>query len=212
MKIYISPSSQKENRYAYRIYTEAQVCRQIANLLKGKLDGISGFETKVATNGLDVNGRVKECNAYDPEIDVIIHTNAGGGDGTLVMCYKGYENNAYVKAIYKHVADLSPGKDDGIKVNMSLAEITQPYAVSIYIEVEFHDNSEKAKWIVEHTEEIADAIAKGICEASGKSCEYATTDNSLYKVQTGAFKSKENADNLAKELNKLGYDTYIVKN
>ena len=210
MKVYISPSSQTENKYAYGTYTEAQICRQIGTELKGILDKV-GVENKLADKSLDVNGRVKDSNNYKPDLHICIHTNAGGGDGTLVMCYKGYSNNAYVKAIYNEVASLSPGKDDGIKENNTLAEVVQTYAVTVYVECEFHDNTTLAKWIVEHTSDIANSIAKAICETAGIS--YNTiAPTGLYKVQIGAFAYKENADNLAKELENKGYDTYIVKN
>ena len=35
-------------------------------------------------------------------------------------------------------------------------------------------------------------------------------DEGMYKVQTGAFTSKENADHLARRLKEDGYDTFIV--
>lgn len=38
-----------------------------------------------------------------------------------------------------------------------------------------------------------------------------TTTGTLYRVQTGAFSKKANADNLAKELKAKNYDTYIVQ-
>lgn len=37
-----------------------------------------------------------------------------------------------------------------------------------------------------------------------------TTAKTLYRVQVGAFQSKTNADNLAKQLKSKGFDTYIV--
>ena len=38
-----------------------------------------------------------------------------------------------------------------------------PNAPSVYCECEFHDAAEGAKWIVEHTTDIGEAIAKGLC-------------------------------------------------
>lgn len=37
----------------------------------------------------------------------------------------------------------------------------------MYCECEFHDTVEGAKWIVEHTTEIGEAIAKGLCKYLG---------------------------------------------
>lgn len=52
--------------------------------------------------------------------------------------------------------------------------------------------------------ELADEVTKRL--ASGES---QTTDGTLYRVQTGAFSKKENAENYASELNKQGIKTVI---
>ena len=43
-------------------------------------------------------------------------------------------------------------------------ELAVPTAEMALIEVEFHDNVTGAKWIIEHREEIAKAIAEGIID------------------------------------------------
>ena len=36
------------------------------------------------------------------------------------------------------------------------------------------------------------------------------SEEKLYKVQTGAFKDRKNADDLARKLKNAGFDTYII--
>jgi hypothetical protein len=88
--------------------------------------------------------------------------------GTRLFCYaipgKGY--NA-CKAVFAELAPLSPGTSESIQANSRLYEVRVPDAPSVYCECEFHDTAEGAKWIVEHTTDIGEAIAHGICNYFG---------------------------------------------
>lgn len=215
-KVYLSPSSQEDNKYSYGNWTEAQVCRKIAEYAKTALER-NGFRVKLAKAGLNIQQRIAESNDWGADVHQPIHTNAGGGDGTLVMCYTGCKNDKYVKNVYESVAELTPTKDDGIRVNTSLAEITGTTAMCVYVEVEFHDSSTTAKWIVNHMREIGEAIAKGYCKAEGKS--YKSGSNSsggttaevgnLWRVQVGAYRDSKNASAQGEQLSKRGFDSYI---
>ena len=206
MKVYISPSSQKNNKYAYGSYTEAHVCRIIGEYMRNRIQAKykNKISCKLASDSLDVSGRIKDSNNFGADLHYCIHTNAGDGDGTLVMCYPGSEENEYVVRAYKAIASMSPGKDDGIKSRTDLAEITDTYAICVYVEVEFHDNSIYAKWIVENMRNIGNALADSILGESNN-----VSRETLYKVQVGAFKNKENAEKLKSELESKGYDAFI---
>lgn len=215
MKIYLSPSDQKDNKYSYGNTTEAAVCDKIAKAAELALKR-NGYEVKRGSIEKNYTERIKESNDWGADVHQPIHTNAGGGDGTLVMCYAGCTENKYVKNVYNSVAALSLGNDDGIRVRTDLAEITGTVAMCVYLECEFHDNTDLAKWIIDHTTEIGEAIAKGYCNADGKTYQSASSagsgsaENSVkYYVQCGAFSDKKNADALAEKLKKDGYDVYI---
>lgn len=86
LKIYISPSDQLSNPYAYGGTNEALQCRKIAAACKTALER-NGFEVK--TNFADGSNamyeRVRESNAWGADVHVCIHTNAGGGRGCVVF-------------------------------------------------------------------------------------------------------------------------------
>ena len=163
-KIYISPSSQTDNRYAYGNTNEAAQCRKIATALVAALKRC-GFEamTNVTT---DMYGHVKESNQWEADLHVPIHTNAHNGEtqGTRLFAYnttgEGYKA---CKAIMATLSPITPGSSDKITAYPSLYEVKSAVAPTAYIEVAFHDNVEEAKWIIEHIEDIAEAICKGIC-------------------------------------------------
>jgi N-acetylmuramoyl-L-alanine amidase len=171
MKIYLSPSSQWGNPYVYNGYNEAQVCGMISQRAKIHLER-NGYEAISGDNvKKDMVARVKESNAVKANIHMPIHTNAfnGKAEGTVVFAFSVSVGNKYVKAVYEEIAALSPGKDRGIKANDGLYEVGSAVnATTIYIEVEFHDNPEHSKWIVDSVDQIAQAIARGYCKADGK--------------------------------------------
>lgn len=170
MDIYLSPSSQWGNMYAYNGFNEAQVCGMISQKAKIHLER-NGYEAISGDNvKKDMVARVRESNAVGAKIHMPIHTNAfdGTAEGTVVFSSSKNANNKYVKAVYEEIAALSPGQDRGIKANNGLYEIGSPNGTTVYIEVEFHDNPKHSKWIVESVDKIAQAIAKGCCKADGK--------------------------------------------
>lgn len=167
-KIYISPSSQTENRYAYGGTNEAAQCRKIATATVEALKRC-GFEamTNITT---DMYGHVKESNAWNADLHIPIHTNAHNGKtaGTRLFYYdtksEGYK---VCKAIMATLSPITPGTSDNITPYPGLYEVKNAKAPVSYIEVAFHDNVEEAKWIIEHIENIAEAICKGICNHYG---------------------------------------------
>ena len=169
----------------------------------------------VSSSSLDVSGRVKDSNNWGADVHIPIHTNAGGGDGTLVMCFTGCASNKYVKSVYNAVASVSPGKDDGIKERTDLAETTGTKAMCVYVECEFHDTN--GSWIDKNTDALGKAIAKGICTAEGKSFSDATviekpsTTTGLYKVQVGAYAEKENAEAMVKRVKSKGFEAFAYQ-
>lgn len=180
-KVYLSPSDQVHNAYAYGNTTEAEQCRKIAAACKTALERC-GFEVK--TNFKDGKSamyeREAESNAWGADYHVPIHTNAGGGKGTEIYVSK--KDERHMKAAqpaYDAIRKISPyGSSRGIREGR-WHEITHTKALCIYIEIDFHDNKTIAKWLVEETEAIAEAICKGLCEAAD--IKYITADGAKPK-------------------------------
>lgn len=167
-KIYLSPSSQTENKYAVGDTNEAAQCRKIAVKLETALLRC-GFDV-LAGYGGDMYSRVKESDNWGADLHVPIHTNAYNKkvQGTRIYCYdtsgEGYRAS---KAIMATLKPITPGTSDSINAKQELYEIRKPKAPTAYIEVAFHDNEVEAKWIIENTEQIGEAICQGICKHYG---------------------------------------------
>ena len=85
---------------------------------------------------------------------------------------------------------------------------------TVIIEYGFIDNKQDMQYFKNDTNfyKVAEAIVKEICKEIGISYKPKKQGSqSLYKVQTGAFKDKKNAQQLEKKLKKDGYNTFITK-
>ena len=217
-KVFLSPSNQYDNVYAYGNTTEGVQCGKIADACKIALDR-SGVDVMLMHDE-SMQTKCAESNKFGADLHVPIHTNAFNGKvmGTRMFCYNADgKGMAACKAIYARLAPITPGESENIQVNADYYEVRVPAAPTAYIECEFHDTVDGAKWIVENTVLIGETIARGICDYFGvkfvekpKPVEPEKKDV-LYRVQIGAYKIKANAEKRQAEAKAAGFtDAFIV--
>lgn len=213
MKIFLSPSNQVANSYAYGNTNESEVCGTIANLCKEALIR-NGFDVMLM-HSETMSTKCSKADSWGADLYIPIHTNAFDQkvSGTRMMYFTGSSKGKKAcESIFKFLAPLTPGKSENITSNSGLYELKTPKAPTAYIEVDFHDVKSVAKWIIEHTNEIAEAIAKGVCDYAGVTYKAPSTESGkIYRVQVGAFSVKSNADSMLEKLKKDGYDGFIVQ-
>lgn len=167
-KVFLSPSNQYDNVYAYGNTTEGVQCGKIAEACK----------TALIRNGIDVmlmhdesmQEKCQKSNAFGADLHVPIHTNAFNGKvmGTRMFYYSvGGEGAKACKVIFDLLSPITPGTSESISANPNLYEVRVPSAPTAYIECEFHDTVEGAKFIVNNTTLIGETIAHGICDYFG---------------------------------------------
>ena len=167
-KVFLSPSNQFANKYAWGNTNEGKQMGLVANLTKKALErcGI----TVMLMHDQSMAEKVKTADTWGAQLYVPIHSNACNGEvaGTRMFCWD-RSGNGYkaCRDIFKYLAPITPGESESIKVDQTLFEIKTPKAPVAYIEVDFHDVESVAKWIVEHTSDIAEAICKGVCDFFG---------------------------------------------
>ena len=165
-KIYLSPSNQKDNTYKTGGTNEMAQCDKIAKAAYIALTRC-GFSVKLGKSGDSMANRCKESDAFNADIHLPIHTNAFNAKttgGTLVMLYKSTtEHNKAGKALLDAVGKISPGPDYALRYRSDLYELNVPDAMSLYLEVEFHDTAQGSDWIRNNISAIGEAIAKGLC-------------------------------------------------
>lgn len=219
-KVFLSPSNQYDNRYAYGDTTEGVQCGKIAQACREALER-SGVTVKLMHDE-SMQEKCAASNAFGADLHVPIHTNAFNGTvtGTRMFCFNSSgEGMKACKAIFARLAPVTPGTSENIRADASLYEVRVPAAPTAYIECEFHDNPTASKWIVENTGLIGETIARGICDYFGVTFqekeqpkpvepEKPATDK-LYRVQVGAFAVRENAERMLRRLRDAGFEGFI---
>lgn len=224
-KIYISPSSQPANMYAVGNVSEQEMCRKIADLLQEELERC-GFTAYAGMSGT-MYTRAAESNKLRVHLHLPIHTNAYDGKvaGLRIMVSKmGGEAEQIAKEIMATLAPITPGESDGISAQPQLYEIRATDAICVYLEVGFHDNREEAQWVIDHPQEIAEAIARGLCNHYG--VKYSGVESApapekkpaepestgvLHRVQVGAFGVLKYAEDMLAKVKAAGFtDAFIT--
>ena len=209
-KVFLSPSNQYDNVYAYGNTTEGVQCGKIADACKIALER-SGVDVMLMHDE-SMQTKCAESNKFGADLHVPIHTNAFNGtvSGTRMFCFNDSGNGMRAcKAIFNRLAPITPGSSENIRVNASLYEVRVPAAPTAYVEVDFHDVPEVARWIIGNTELIGETIAHGICDYLGVAFKEAS--KTIYRVQVGAYAVKANADKMLAKLKSDGYDGFIVE-
>lgn len=174
---------------------------------------------------------VAKCNAYDVDLDVSIHFNAGAGDaagngktaGTEVYVYSASSKaKACAEKVCQSIAALG-FKNRGVKYSTSLYVLKNTKSPAMLVECCFVDDKDDVHRY--NYRDMASAIVYGITgqrvqepEETEKAEEGEETPMGdpkvLYRVQVvkqyGAFSVRENAERLQKELKEAGFDAVIV--
>lgn len=154
---------------------------------------------------------VKEANSSKADIAVSFHANAGGGDGFEAYYY---DTNAGGKKLAglceKHVKTIGQNSR-GIKSGNHLYFVRNTSMTSVLVESFFVDNSTDKRigdTILEQ-KTFGIAYAKAILEYLG--IKYNPKNTTTYRVQVGAYSSKENAEAMRDRLTKAGFESIIAK-
>ena len=213
-KIFLSPSDQTNNRYAYGNTSEAIQCGKIAVEMEEALTRC-GFAVRLQ-HYQNMAAKCANADEWGADLYIPIHTNACNGNvsGTRIYTYDYTgEGRKAGLCVYHNLAPLTPGKSDNISADAGLYEIRKPAAPTVYCECEFHDVPETAHWIITHTTTIAEAICKGVCEYFGipykAQNDEALQTETLYHVQVGAFKDRKNAEKMLESVKAHGFPAFI---
>lgn len=215
-KVFLSPSNQYDNRYAYGDTTEGVQCGKIAEACREALER-SGVTVKLMHDE-SMQEKCAASNAFGADLHLPIHTNAFNGtvSGTRMFYYaEGGEGQKACQAIFARLAPVTPGTSENIRADASLYEVRVPAAPTAYIECEFHDNPTASKWIVENTGLIGETIARGICDYFGvtfREKEQAQPAKSVDKVAREVIRGEwGNGSDRRQRLEAEGYDYDAVQ-
>ncbi len=167
--IYLSPSTQEQNRGTGIYGTEETRMNQVADVTQKYLEnrGVTVYRNRPDWTLYRV---VADSNFKNPDVHLAIHSNADGGRarGCEVYAYApGGEGEKLARAVYTEFAPLTPTGDRGVKFNVNFYELSRTNAPAALVEIAFHDNPYDAAWIIENILPIGEAIGKGVLEYFG---------------------------------------------
>lgn len=200
-KIYLSPSNQVSNSYAYGNTNEMVQCNRIAEAARVALKRC-GFDVKKAPQGQNMNTSINESNNWGADLHIPVHTNAGGGKGVEVFLHNTKAPNITVgNAVYRKLVEVAPSKTaryiGTYRYGGTLAEIANTNAICVYCECEFHDNKNYAKYIIENATKFGEAICKGVCEYYKVAYKAPSATTSKKKVlDSSGFKQGQSSDGI----------------
>lgn len=240
MKINVSAGHNPAGKIAcgaVSILNESAENRKVKNevIRQLRLMGHTVYDCTVddGKNAADVLSKcVAKCNANQVDIDIQIHFNAGANDtagngkntGTEVFIYddKSTVAKKYALDIVSAIERIG-FKNRGIKTSQKLFYLRRTNAQAVLIECCFVDDKDDAQ--IYDATSMATAIVYGLtgkklkektvttnteAEAKGAETKQGKADE-IYRVQVGSYRNLKNAKLLKKELNVLGFKSYITK-
>lgn len=206
--IYLSPSTQTENKYNNGKDNECDVCYDIAARVFTILKA-NNIPVTIGAKHATMAERCRESDKVKADYHVCINTNAGGGEGTRLFYWPNNKNDAVLRRCLDEVGKVSKGSYDVMVANQTFYEVKMPQAVTCYLELEFHDKY--GQFIVDHKQEFAEAIARGLGASVNNKKEEPARDGKLYAVQVGAFGTRDAAVKYAYELKQKYSLSSIIK-
>lgn len=167
-------------------------------------------------NFIDIPDRVAEANRWGADVYIDMHHNGGIGGGTgggaVAFSYPGSKAGAkYRDAIYNALMEAGGIRGDRssgrIERNFQTLRLTKMPAV--LMEYGFMDSRTDAPIILteEHAKLAAYATMEGIARVAG----LAKKEKTVYRVQVGAFTSRDNAEEMKKKLESAGFSAFITQ-
>lgn len=151
------------------------------------------------------------ANASGADFFVSLHRNSSprpnqySGVETLVFSDSG-DKARMAEAINRNLEQVG-FKNLGVNERQGLVVLRRTKMPALLVETGFINTDADNRLFDERFDDIAQAIADGILSVVGSS----NSDQKLYRVQTGAFRRREYAEELLYRLLKDGYPAYILQ-
>lgn len=181
--------------------------------------------TREADESVSLAQRSFIANSAKADVYISIHSNAAKSNGAWNsasgLCIFTYATGASAERNKLAQMLLARYEQTGVKLfgtplqYAKFAVLSATNMPAALIEFAFHDNRSDTERLLDTDwrQAAAVATAKGICDYCGIEYIEATEEQktTFYRVQVGAFNSKENAEQLKVELSSKGYVPFVVE-
>lgn len=204
-----------------------EIAKKLDSILKSEYSGVTTRLSRTGDQTVSLSERTNVANSWGADYYVSIHVNAGGGTGFESYIYNGNVSPTTVsrqRTMHQEIMRQIDMRNRGMKrANFHVLRATRMPA--ILTENGFIDTRADVNKLTNQTylDRIARGHANGLASifnlkkrstASPSPSESSSSPNAdqvLYKVQAGAFVSRENAERLVNELKKHGFSAFIIE-
>ena len=163
VSVFLSPSDQLGNTYATGDTNEAVVCQQICN----KIEDILVSRGVMVDSDPNMYNAVDRSNKMRPDLHLAIHTNASPNHnvrGVRVFYHSASEyGKSYAEKFFRALSGLYEGRH-AVKPYDVLYELRRTVSPAVYLELDFHDTVDGAKWLIDNKELIANTLCNVIAD------------------------------------------------
>lgn len=186
--------------------------------------GVEVLMSRTTDENDPITDEINECNAFEPDLAIDVHSNSGRGDGFEAFYhYKGGLSKDLAENIESEVKKIGQNSR-GCKTKLGssgsdyYAFIRETICPAVICEGCFVDNETDAQ-IADTIEEqriFGVAYAKGILRTLGISIKENISQSesdkkAKYYVQVGAYSSKENAEKQLQKAKDAGFSDAFIK-
>ena len=215
MNIFLSPSNQTENVGEYRKYNtnECFVCEKIAKASYDYLADNYDCNVMIAERNDRMTVRIAKAKEFKADVYIPIHTNAAGTSSPKGCEAFYYNSDADGKKLAMELRNAMVGLgcvSRSIKAANYQELKDNTFCTRAYLEVDFHTNPERTKWLVENTEIIGQTVAETIAvhyslAEKQKACKMYTITANLSGLPA------EQAKKAKSELEAAGYKVTLTE-
>ncbi len=163
VSVFLSPSDQLGNTYAFGDTNEAVVCQQICTLLEDRLNKLG----VMVDSDPNMYYAVDRSNKLRPDLHLAIHTNASPNHnvrGVRVFYHsESVYGKTYADKFFRALSGLYEGSH-AVKPYDVLYELRRTVSPAVYLELDFHDTVDGAKWLIDNKVLIADTLCNTIAD------------------------------------------------
>lgn len=209
-----------------KVMKENEFNSRVVELLDAHLKRC-GFKTLlVAPTDADtsLSERVKKANNAKADLYLSVHANANTGKwgswgGIETYTWGKGESLRIGKIIHKYLLQGTQLRDRGVKDGSWLYVIKNTKAPAVLAECGFMDNLYEARLLISeaYRQETAEELARAVCEAFGvkyvspaPAKKPTTSSDTFFRVVTGSFADRKNANDRVAELDKKGFDSFLT--
>ena len=198
---------------------EALACKDFL-----EMHGVEVLMSRTTDENDPITDEINECNAFEPDLAIDVHSNSGRGDGFEAFYhYKGGLSKDLAENIESEVKKIGQNSR-GCKTKLGssgsdyYAFIRETICPAVICEGFFVDNETDVQ-IADSLEEqkaFGIAYAKGILKTLGisikeNSSQPESDKKAKYFVQVGAYSKRENAENQLQNAKNAGFSNAFMR-